>query len=418
MIKFDALKIRILYSAAEDYPPRRADVVVLFFEELANRGITCDWYLRNWRKQQPTSDTYLGQKIKVAPAVAIGGGVGKVINRVAYWLGDISFLTKGIKTADIAQVRDKYFAGLLALLVARIAGKKVVYWCSYPFPEHAIETADINGNILKAALRRAYGQVSFLWLYRFLMPRMDHVFVQSDQMLETLSRYGVPREKMTAVPMGVSRSLLDEAHPARGVPVVRNRIVYLGSLGRARRLEMLIEAFLLVAARIPDASLVMVGDGDVPSDRVSLQNYVRRIGLETRVEFTGQLPTDAAWLRVGEAAVCVSPIFPSATLRQGSPTKLFEYMALGKPIVANDHPEQLSVLAESAAGLCVPWNAEAFSDAICELLNDQVRAFEMAARGPGWVAVNRTYDRLADMVYAKYMEIVPSVGKTGDRPKS
>jgi hypothetical protein len=40
-------------------------------------------------------------------------------------------------------------------------------------------------------------------------------------------------------------------------------------------------------------------------------------------------------------------------LNPASPTKLVEYMALGKAVVANDHPDQRMVLEQSGAGICV-----------------------------------------------------------------
>lgn len=398
--------IRILFLAVEDYPPRRVDVVQLFFVELASRGIDCIWYLRNKYQHKPASMMHLGQRTYVAKTCPIGGIIGKLINKLIYLLGDICFTVTGARSVDIIQLRDKYWVIGFALIVALLTNRKVVYWCSYPFPEHSCELASIERYPVRSFMYQAYGKLAAIWLYRFIMPRMDHVFVQSEQMLEEIAERGVAREKMTAVPMGVPRSLLEHAHPARSVRVVPDRIVYLGSLGRARRLETLIDAFALVTVRVPKSTLVMVGDGDVPADRARLDAYVRDLGLSDRVEFTGQLPSDAAWQRVGEAAVCVSPIYPSPTLRQGSPTKLFEYMALGKPTVANDHPEQSKVLAESGAGLCVPWDAQAFADAICDLLDNPERAAAMAARGPGWIAANRTYDLIADMVYAKYQHIV------------
>jgi glycosyltransferase involved in cell wall biosynthesis len=400
--------MQLLFSVIDDYPPRRPDVVQLFFRDLAARGVHCVWYFRNRPCISLTEETHLGQPVRIARAFPIKGIPGQLVNRISYWLGDIPFMVSGARKTDIIQVRDKYLAAGLALLVARLTNKKATYWCSYPYPEHSSELARIERNPLKAISRRIFGRVSSLWLHRFIMPRMDHIFVQSDQMLADLCSYGVPKAKMTAVPMGVPKSLLNENHPARGVATVPNRLVYLGSLGRARRLETLIDAFALVTKRVPGASLVMVGDGDVPSERVALESYVRSLNMESHVEFTGLLSPDAAWERVGEASICVSPIYPSVTLRQGSPTKLFEYMALGKVTVANDHPEQSKILAESAAGICVPWDASAFADAICELLQDPVRATAMAARGPAWIAANRTYDHLADLVYVKYQEIIAS----------
>jgi glycosyltransferase involved in cell wall biosynthesis len=90
-------------------------------------------------------------------------------------------------------------------------------------------------------------------------------------------------------------------------------------------------------------------------------------------------------------------------------------MAQGKPIVANDHPEQQEILKSSGAGLCVPWSVEKFSDAILRLLNDPTTAAEMGAKGPAWVAENRTYQRIADQIYSKYAAIF-SIQANAEQP--
>ena len=45
-------------------------------------------------------------------------------------------------------------------------------------------------------------------------------------------------------------------------------------------------------------------------------------------------------------------------------------MALGKAVVANDHPEQRRVIEESGAGICVPYAEQPFAAAIVRLLED------------------------------------------------
>ncbi len=86
--------------------------------------------------------------------------------------------------------------------------------------------------------------------------------------------------------------------------------------------------------------------------------------------FVGQLPQAQALRYVREADVCVSPFYPTAILQSTSPTKLVEYMAMGKAVVANDHPEQKRVIEESGAGYCVPYEEQPFADAIVKLLKD------------------------------------------------
>jgi glycosyltransferase involved in cell wall biosynthesis len=237
------------------------------------------------------------------------------------------------------------------------------------------------------------------------MPLARHSFVQSEQMLRDIAAYGVTAARMTAVPMGVPERLLDWActHAAEVIP---GRVAYLGTFAAVRRLEMLIEAFALLRKYQPHATMVMVGEGDFPRERKALEDAAHRLGLSDAVRFTGFLPIEEAWAYAASAAVCVSPFYPTPVLASTSPTKLVEYMALGRPVVCNSHPEQSAIIAESGAGLCVDWNAGAFASAMAQMLERPVEAEAMGARGPAWVTQKRTYPILADMVLRKYQEIL------------
>ena len=81
-------------------------------------------------------------------------------------------------------------------------------------------------------------------------------------------------------------------------------------------------------------------------------------------------------------------------------------MALGRPVVANAHPEQSQIIAESGGGLCVEWSAEEFASAIMALLGDPEEAEAMGRAGRRFVAGNRTYSVVAPKVAAKYRELV------------
>ena len=101
-----------------------------------------------------------------------------------------------------------------------------------------------------------------------------------------------------------------------------------------------------------------------------------------------------------------SPFYPTPVLLSTSPTKLIEYMAMAKCIVANEHPEQGEVVEASGVGRCIPWSEQAFAEEVCRLLNDPECARVMAAKGPKWVQANRTYDVIADFVESKYQELL------------
>jgi glycosyltransferase involved in cell wall biosynthesis len=125
------------------------------------------------------------------------------------------------------------------------------------------------------------------------------------------------------------------------------------------------------------------------------------------VIFTGYLPQREALRYVDAAEVCLSPFFPTPILNSTSPTKLIEYMAMTKPVVANDHPEQRLVISESGGGICVAYEEGKFAEAIVALLRDPELAREMGQKGRQYVAEKRTYSKLADVVEAKYLEMCP-----------
>ena len=87
-------------------------------------------------------------------------------------------------------------------------------------------------------------------------------------------------------------------------------------------------------------------------------------------------------------------------------------MAMGKPVVGNDHPEQTQVLELSGAGLVTPWDAEQFGERCAELLANPERSAEMGRAGRLWVEQNRTNKHLADVVQTTYQRVLANHGRT------
>lgn len=400
-------KIDLFFAVPEFLPPWRLDVGHLFGEQLRARGVEVTWCM--WRQEAGpcARSSWREQEVFVPRSFGKNGLGRRALTRIARAACEMPMFLRLLfgRRHQVIQARDvRYLFAFLGYLAARLRGAKFVYWLSYPFPEHYLDWA-ARSRGLGRLVRTLEGRLTYWFLYRWLLPRADHVFVQSAQMKRDVASYGVPEAKMTPVPMGVPPRLLDWARENR-VSVVPGRIVYVGTLARVRRLEAIVEAFAAVAAARPDASLLIVGDGDLPGERIFLEAEARRLGVAERVSFTGFVPMEEAWRYAASAAVCLSPFYPTFVLRSTSPTKINEYLALGRPVVANDHPEQSAVLAESGAGLCVAWSAERFAEAILELLADPSAAEAMGACGPAWVAAHRTYDRIADRVLDKYLEIV------------
>jgi glycosyltransferase involved in cell wall biosynthesis len=305
---------------------------------------------------------------------------------------------------SLVQVKDKYVGALAAIAAAKLHGVPVFYWLAYPHGEASLYTAR-RGVARYGLIYRLRGALQRFLLYRIIMPSCAHVFVQSEQMRHDVAREGIPLERTTAVPSSLNLADFDDVpDPVPAGAHAPPSIVYLGTLVRERQLDFLVRVHALVTAEIPDARLVFVGSGYMPDDEELLRREAERLGLADKVAITGWLPMREAWQHVRRATLCVSPYLPVPILRSTSPTKLIEYMALGKPVVGNDHPEQADVLRESGAGLVCAWNEQEFAAAILELLESPERCAAMGAAGRRYVAAHRTHWAMVDLVCSRYRQ--------------
>jgi glycosyltransferase involved in cell wall biosynthesis len=403
-------KFRLLVISSDPYPPTRVDVAVLFGEELAGRGHKIDWLLQS---EAPCRRSYVtawaGGRVWVAAANHRPALLSRLHKHFAGIWNDakVFILLKG-DTYDAVEVKDKFIGGVFALLAARLYRKRFVYWLSFPFPELYLTKAR-DGLARYPLLYRLRGMSFAFLLYRVLLRAADHVFVQSEQMRRDVAARGIPLSKLTAVPMGIKL----DSRTAATAPVSRSKIaagqpcfLYLGALGRERRIDFLLRVLVRVRCEVAAVKLYLVGRGESPEDEEFLQQEARRLDVLPAVAFIGQLPQQEALRYVQDADVCVSPFYPTPMLNSTSPTKLVEYMAMGKAVVANTHPEQQLLIEQSGCGYCVPYEENAFADAIVTLLRAPDLARTMGERGRRYVLEHRGYGTIADGVEREMLRVV------------
>ena len=402
-------KLRLLVLSSDTFPPTRVDVSVLFGEELAARGHRIDWILQS---EADCDRSYVaswgGGQVWVAPSNHKRSLIGRLLKHAAGICNDarIFHLLRGDRY-DAIEVKDKFIGGLFAVLAARLYRKRFVYWLSFPFPEFYLTKAR-DGMAPYPLLYRLRGMGFGFLLYRVLLPAADHVFVQSEQMRRDIAAKGIPLAKLTAVPMGIKLdSQMSSPAPASRsrIPAGQPCFMYLGTLGRERRIDFLLRVLAGVLREIPETKLYLVGKGEQAEDEVYLQQEAQRLGVLPAVAFTGQLPRQEALQYVQDADVCVSPFYPTPILNSTSPTKLVEYMAMGKAVVANTHPEQQLLIEQSGCGYCVPYEEDAFAAAILKLLRAPEIARAMGERGRRYVIGQRSYGVIATGVEREMLRI-------------
>jgi glycosyltransferase involved in cell wall biosynthesis len=403
-------RLRILFVTSDKFPPFRPAAKAIFSEGLSGSGHRIDWLLQAAHSGiSPGPRRYRGGVAYVAPT---HDGHTRLARLGKYWaeirndLRIVGLMRR--RTYTLIQVKDKYLGALIAIAAGRFYGVPVFYWLAYPHGEASLYAAR-NGIARYALFYRLRGVAQRWLLYRIVMKACAHVFVQSEQMRSDLVREGVPRDKMTAVPSSVN--LADYAaapsQESGESPAADARsIVYLGTLLRERRLDFLVRVFAKVLARVAGARLVFVGGGENPEDENLLWREARSVGVSNAMTITGWIPMQDAMDHVRRAGVAVSPYFPVPILLSTSPTKLIEYMALGKAVVANHHPEQSLVLQQSGGGLLCAWDESEFADAIVLLLENPHVARSMGQAGRCFVEAHRTHSTMTKLVADRYAGVL------------
>jgi glycosyltransferase involved in cell wall biosynthesis len=400
--------LRILFISADKYPPFRVDVSVLFGKEIISRGHCIDWILLSEEECNKSYNTqWNGSRVWVGKTNNGSSRLARTIKHLYSIKNDlILFRLLRQSSYDFIQVKDKFISAIFAIIAAKRHQTKFVYWLSFPFPEAASYAAK-TGTARYPIFYLIKGFVLKILLYKIILPKAYHVFVQSDQMKQDLIEKGVPPIKMTTVPMGVSLEAVPYAEDK--LKGKKNTILYLGTLTKERRIEFLVEVLAVVKNSIPDALLYLVGEGNDPKDREIIIAKAKELDVLDSIIITGFVPRHEAMNYVKNAGVCVSPFIPSPILKSTSPTKLVEYMAMGRPVVANDHPEQRAVIKESGAGFCVPYDVNSFTDAIKFLLKNPDKASEMGKKGRIYIETKRSYTKIADKLENQYLKLCHSI---------
>jgi glycosyltransferase involved in cell wall biosynthesis len=218
---------------------------------------------------------------------------------------------------------------------------------------------------------------------RVLGHRTDAVVALSErQRNELLEERIAPADRIHIIPLGLN---LERFAPARepdarqaartrvGIPGDAIAIAAVGRLVPIKRLQRLVEAFGIVAARVPSARLYFVGDG---SERAALQSQVAAARLSDRVTFAGWSAATPDWYAAADVVVLTSD-------REGTPLALIEAAAAGRPVVATDVGGVADVVADGSTGFIVPaQDVTALADRLTLLALDPALRDRMGREAP------------------------------------
>lgn len=209
--------------------------------------------------------------------------------------------------------------------------------------------------------------------------------------------YGIAPERIIVTPNAADPARFDPRTAplgeVAGVSLADKFVIgFVGTFAPWHGLGLLLDAFERVAVAYPAAVLVLVGDGP---ERAAIAERVARAGLGQRVLFAGEVPNDALAEYVARFDAAVLP----DTNEYGSPMKLFEYLALARPVVAPDYGPVHDVLADRDTGLIFARrDATALAGRLAELISDRGFARALGVRGRDMLIAEHTWLHNVDTV--------------------
>lgn len=228
---------------------------------------------------------------------------------------------------------------------------------------------------------------------RFLYRRAKSIVVVTNGFAEKIAAKGVDASKITVVPNAVDLqqfSVLKDKAPAKAQAGFANKFLvsYIGTHGMAHNLTTVVEA----AERFrnqPDVHFLFAGDG---AERKRIQALVNEKGL-TNVTMLGQQSRQLVPGLIGMSDACLVPLRKTPLFDSTIPSKIYEIMACGVPIIISVSGEARRLVEQAKAGVSIePENVDQLEDAIRDLYSSRETREQLGYNGARFV--KEEFDRL------------------------
>jgi len=215
--------------------------------------------------------------------------------------------------------------------------------------------------------------------------RAARVSVVTPGMLERLAARGVPRAKLFLLTNGVDTTIYQPSPPdvelARRLGLDRHRVfMYAGTHGMAQGLDVVLEAAKLTSN--PEVLYVLAGEG---AEKEALMKKAAAEGI-SNIRFLPNQPKSAMPALLNLAYASIIPLKRLDLFKSALPSKMFESMATGRPIVAALWGEAADLIEQAQCGVVVPpEDPHAMRDAVETLAADPGLAGRLGASGRSYV---------------------------------
>ncbi len=323
------------------------------------------------------------------------GFLRRTLNYLLFALTAVLASRRAGRPDVVVATSPQFFCGVAGALVARLKGRPFVLEVRDLWPDSIVQLGQLRSRLAIRLLE---------WMETRLYRSTAGIVVVTDSFADHIARRGIPRERITLVYNGIDTERFRPRPPDR--ELLRRhgledgfRVAYVGTLGLAHGLGALLDA----AERLrqdPAVRLLLIGDG---ADRARLEAEAQRRGLQN-VRFLGLRPREEipAWLASLDLLLVM--LRDLAVFETVIPSKIFEFLALERPVVLAARGEIRRLVAESKAAFVIdPEDPDALARAIRHVRTHPAEAAARARAGREWVEREFRRDDLARAM-ARFLE--------------
>lgn len=199
-------------------------------------------------------------------------------------------------------------------------------------------------------------------------------FAVSEQLKDFFIEQGVKKEKISYLPHGVDLSLFRNENPDMkkvdiGVTKKRFIIMYAGWVSEKRGLNLLLNGLAAIKEDSDDVHMVIIG---------CEENYIRKINqiavnlnVLNNLTMIGRVDYSLIPAYLQKADVCLSFLEVNKTYSLSPPQKIFEYLAMGKPVIANNIPTHTDYIQNGYNGYIIDMDPVQFKQVVMRLYNNR-----------------------------------------------
>ncbi len=319
------------------------------------------------------------------------GNIRRIVNFLSYLVSAVLASLWLARPDVIVATSPQFFCGWAGVLASRLRRVPLVLEIRDIWPESIQAVGAMRNGLLLHILER---------LERWMYLAAEHVVAVGDGYRDRILQRADVSNRISVITNGVDpkrfaprpadTELLRRWH-------VEGKFVcsYIGTIGMAHGLEVVLEtARLFKAQGRNDIAFCLVGDG---SSRERLEAEVRRDGLEELVVFTGLQPKEDIPTILASSDACLVHLKKCDLFETVIPSKIFETMAMGRPIIMGVLGPARDIVLQSGAGMAMePESATSLVNAVETLADNRLLATCLGRAGRQYVLANFNRDVLAE----------------------